>query len=66
MTAEDMQRKRVAGNALFGLCNKKVLQELVKLDRADEMNSLKRLMSENADLVPQPFEIRLPVFATNE
>jgi SNF2 family DNA or RNA helicase len=66
MTPEDMQRKRVSGNVLFGLCNKKVIQELLKMDRADEMNSLKRRFPEKVDLAPQPFEIRLPVFATNE
>jgi hypothetical protein len=62
---DDEPKKKSIGRILFGLYNKKVLEELVKLENARAMAGLQRAM-EPIVPVTQPFEIRLPRYVPSE
>jgi chromodomain-helicase-DNA-binding protein 7 len=56
--------RRVYGNALFGLLNKKVVDELLKLENASRMHGLHQPVgsAESQSTSSQPFEFPLPLF----
>jgi hypothetical protein len=63
--AEEDVKHRASGNILFGLHNKKVRDQLAKLENAALMRSLQRVVNPDGP-VAQPFEVRLPKYVPPE